>query len=264
MGSVSKDVVLSLGMISCTVRVESALYTQDYLTNVCIGSTDTAHDPIAVSRPLTCEHCGPIAQHTTKKAKKEGGGLVLLEDTEVAELAGNDAEYRGKVQLVPYNAADVLTKTGQAEKYYFLTTQNSPENYALLAEIIKRYPEKLFVAKYAVRTKAQIYVAQVKGDCILLQERTFVTGLKPIPTFGTPINEAFLPLAEQMVETMEADFDAATFADQYQSHLVELTRERPIIGGKRSKTGEQVTEEAVRARLLEYRQNKMTEIGSDV
>jgi non-homologous end joining protein Ku len=262
MGSVSKDVVLSLGMISCTVRVESALYTQDYLTNVCTGKGE--HEPTAVSRPLTCEHCGPIGQHTTKKAKKEGGGLVLLEDDEVAELAGNDAEYKGKVQLVPYAASDVLTKTGQAEKYYYTTTQNSPENYALIAKVIAQYPEKLFVAKYAVRTKASIFVAQVKGDCILLQERTFVTNLKPIPTFDTPINEAFLPLAEQMVETMTAEFDSKTFADLYQTHLVELTREREIIGGKRSKTGEQVTEEAVRARLLEFRSSKMSEIGSDV
>lgn len=263
MGSVSKDVVVSLGMISFTTRVESAQYTEDFLTNVCVNN----HEPLAVKRPLTCDTCGPINMHGLRKAKKEAGGLVLLEEAEVASLSEDATPWKGRVQLIPFDAQEVLANTGQGEKYYQLHPQSSPENYALLKQVITAYPGKAFVARYAVRTKASLFMAQVKGDCILLQERTFVDNLKPVPTFTHEANEAFIPLAIQMVETMHEEFNPETFADSYNRALVDITRERPIIGGKTATTAPvdaKITADLVRSALMEYRLRKQAEVGSDV
>lgn len=265
MGSVSKDVVVTLGMITCTVRVESAAYTEDYLTNVCPG-VGKEHAPVAVTRPLTCPEGCEIHMGHLKKAKKEGGGLVLLTDAEVAALSEDGTPYIKKIQLIPYDAAEVLAHTGQGDKYYQLHPQTSPENYALLKQVIAAYPGKLFVAKYAVRTKASIFVAQVKGDCILIQERTFVDNLKPVPTFIDTPNESFVPLAIQMVETMAVEFDPKTFTNSYNKALVDITRNREIVGGKVARTApvdEPIVADLVRQALMEYKLRKGAEISAD-
>lgn len=263
MGSVSKDVVVSLGMISFTTRVESAAYTEEFLTNIC----DDGHEPLAVKRPLTCDTCGPITMAHLKKAKREGGGFVVLTEAEIAALTEDGKPYFKKVQLVPYNMDEVLSNTGQGEKYYQLHPQTSHENYALLRQLILAYPGKAFMAKYSVRTKASMFMAQVKGDCILLQERTFVDNLKPVPTFDYETNQDLIPLAIQMVESMATEFDPKTFADTYTQNLVKLTRSRDVIGGRIDKTAPvtpQVTHDLVREALLEYRIRKQSEISADV
>lgn len=265
-GSVAKSVVLNLGMVSCTVRVESASYTTEYLTNVCLGSTEP-HEPVAVTRPLTCSTCGPIGMFGLKKARKEGGGLVVLEDSEVEGLKSNDTPFVGKIQLIPYDANEVLSNTGQSDKYYQLHPMSSPENYSLLKQVILAYPGKLFVAKYAVRSKAGIFVAQVKNGCILVQERSFTDNLKPVPSFEAPVNEGFVGLAISMVEHMQTEFTPETFSDSYSRNLVDITRDRPILGGKTATTAPQdpkLTADLVRQALIEYRARKMAEVASDV
>lgn len=266
MGSVSKDVVLTLGMITCTVRVESAAYTEDFLTNVCDGHGE--HEPLAVKRPLTCETCGPLAGvHLLKKAKKEAGGYVILDDAEVAGLTEDGKPFIKKIQLIPYDSGQVLANTGQGEKYYQLHPQTSPENYALLKQVISAYPGKSFVARYAVRTKASLFVAQVKGDCILIQERTFVDNLKPVPGFVAPVNESFVPLAIQMVEGMAVDFTPETFSDTYNQELVNITRNREIVGGKTPTTAPvdpKITQDMLNAAIMEYRVRKQAEVSSDI
>lgn len=268
MGSVAKDVVLNLGMITCTVRVESASYTEDFLTNVCVGYyAAEMHEPLAVKRPLTCDTCGPITMHGLRKAKKEAGGLVVLDESEVAGLKDDGAAFKGKIQLIPYDSSEVLANTGQGDKYYQLHPQTSPENYALLKQVIAAYPGKLFVARYAVRTKASLFVAQVKDGCILVQERTFVDNLKPVPGFDGVANEAFVPLAIQMVETMHTEFDQATFADTYNKNLVEITRDRTVLGGSVARTApvdSKITADLVRNALMEYRARKMVDVAADV
>lgn len=252
MASVAKDVVVSLGMISCTVRVESAQYTVDALTNVC----DAGHEPVAVTRPLICGTCGPINIANTKKAKKESGGLVILDESELVELASNDAQFRGRVQLIPYDREQVELNTGTGEKLYQLHAQTAPENYALLVALVAQYPDKVFVARYAVRTKAQLYTLSAKGSCLFLTERNFTSNLKPVPTFDVSANESFIPLAVQMVEQMQEPFSAEKFADQYQEHLTALTRSRPVVGGKTvlsAPVSKRVSDELLAAALLEYR-----------
>jgi non-homologous end joining protein Ku len=268
MSSVAKDVQLTLGMIACNVRVESAAYTEDFLTNVCVGHANgTEHEPLAVQRPLTCATCGPITMKGLKKAKKEGGGLVVLEEHEVAGLKEDATPFKGKIQLIPYNAAEVLAHTGQGDKYYQLHPQTNPENYSLLMSVITNYPGKAFIARYAVRTKTSLFMAQVKDGCILIQERTFTDNLKPVPSFNAPVNEAFVPLAVQMVESMETVFNSDTFTDTYNRNLVEITREREIVGGKYEKTAPvapEITADLVRSALMEYRNRKTAEIAQEV
>ncbi len=262
MGSVAKDVSVSLGMISFTTRVESAAYTEDYLTNVCVNE----HDPVAVTRPLTCTECGPITMHGLKKAKREGGGLVVLSDFEINDLKEDATPFKGKVQLIPYNMDEVLSHTGQGEKYYQLHPQSNPENYSLLKQVILAYPGKAFVAKYAVRTKASLFMAQVKGDCILLQERTFVDNLKPVPSFTEPANEAFVPLAVSMVETMVTEFNPATFTDTYNRDLIAITRDREIVNGKYERTAPvapEIQKDLLGQALMEYRVRKAAEVAAD-
>ncbi len=266
MGSVAKNVTVSLGFIAATVRVESALYTTDYLSNCCTGNGD--HEPIAVTRPLTCDTCGPITMHGLRKARKENGGLVLLEDHEVAELKEDGSPFFGKVALIPYDSGEVLANTAEGEKLYYLTAMTSPDNLSLIKQVILAYPNKLFVCKYTVRTKASLFVAQVKGDCILLSERVFRDRLKPLPSYDTPANEAFIPAAIQMVESMNVEFTEATFADTYRASLVETTRDRAIVGGKTDKTAPQdpkITQDLVKSALMEYRlrTGKMSDVSQD-
>lgn len=268
MGSVAKDQTISLGMISATVRVESALYTADYLTNVCPG-VDKKHPPVAVTRPLTCPEGCKIHMGHLKKAKREGGGLVLLTSAEVAALTEDAVPYKGKIQLLPYDSVEVLANTAEGEKLYYLTPQTSPENLTLIKQVIQAYPNKMFVARYTVRTKASLFVATVKNDCILLAERVFQDRLKPLPSYETPANEAFIPLAIQMVEAMQTEFTKDTFADTYTRGLVDMTRNRPIVGGRVEKTApqdEKITADLVREALIEYRirTNKMQEVSQDI
>jgi non-homologous end joining protein Ku len=249
MSVISKGIDLRLGMLTSVVSVESALFREEKFVNCCVGNAENAHDPIPVSRPLTCKECGFIDHRSTKKADKIAGKLTLIDESALAEIGSSDMDYFGRIDLVPYPMEDVVTKTGQGEKLYVLNPTSAPETYSLILKAVSNHPDKAFVAKWTIRTRASLFVARVNGSALLLEERTFTDNLKPMPDHSAPINEAYLPMIEAMIETASVPFDQHSFSDTYHRDLFAAF----------NRQGAKATDELLEKMLIEYRQNRATE-----
>lgn len=243
------NVALSLGMITTVVRIHSARHSKEYLSNAC----QNGHSPSLIKQPKTCDHCGVLSHGapTVKVRKMADKSLMVVDDTELAEVADDAAQWKGKIQLMPYPAADVMLHTGSGDKFYYAEPQASGDNYALIASVCENTSDKLFLAKFTVNTVASLFMLQVKNGVLLLAERTFSDALKNLPQINETPNQQFIPLAAAMVDAMDCTFTPDTFADTYKRGLDNLLNVKAGVVEK-----EPVSAEMLRRALVEYRQNQ--------
>lgn len=231
MASVAKNVTLSLGLISATVRLESAMTTSESFKTTCAGQEGhPAHPLAAIKMPKQCTvGCGELPFNAKLgKAREVGGQLVPVTDEEIkAAKAASDDLYKGKIELVPHNAEDVLTTTGQGEKLYQLIPEGG--QYALLCRLVTAHPELAFTAMYTVKTRAAMYVLRAVKGVLLAEERVVQGGtgrMKPLPQLATDVNEQLVAMAEAFLTDLVAPFNAANYEDGYLKAIAEIVNGR--------------------------------------
>jgi non-homologous end joining protein Ku len=231
LASLAKNITLSLGLISATVRVESATTTAESFKSVCTGQDGATHDPIPVKAPRKCESCGELAYGApVSKAREVGGGLVLVTDEEIAQAkAAHDEKFKGAVQLVAHQAGDVAGATAQGEKLYQLVPEGEHSRYALIARLVAEHPELAFVSMYTVRSRAAMYVLRSRNGVLLLEERVTQDRLKPLPQVETTVNEAMLGMAETLLPDLITEFNVADYTDKYLAAIEALVAGRDAV-----------------------------------
>lgn len=231
MASIAKGITLSLGLISTTVRVESAVEAAPTFKTVCEGQGGKAHDPTPIKRPNTCATCGELPFGApTAKAREVGGGLVLVTEEEVAAAkAQHDDKFKGKFDLVAHKASEVDAATAQGEKYYQLVPEGDAARYAVLAALITACPDLAFVAMFTVRTRAAMFRLTVRNGVLLAEERVTRERLKPLPQIDAELNTQLLEMAMAYVPTTVTAFDVANYADGYLAQINALVASRDAV-----------------------------------
>lgn len=215
MPSLVKSVSLQLGLISCTVSLDSAVEKKASLTQLCVNG----HPPRKITMPTVCPECGPVERATLKRGSAVGkDAFVVVETAEIANL--NDAEaFKGKIALTPHPAADVRESTVPGEKAYWLTPQGDPGNYLLLAQVLADSPDVAYCAMYTVRSVAAMFELNVRSGALLLSERVQGAKIRTAPEVTGSYNPDLLPLAEQFAQAQLKPFDPETYKDTYAERL---------------------------------------------
>lgn len=232
-----KDIALTLGLVSTTVRLTAATPTKkrESLKMLCVGTDEAPHGPTPVRQQWHCDSCGgEVDRDNLKRGQAQGDAWLVVDQSEVAEARAVTADYKKKIVLVPHPIAEVLANTRSGDKVYYLQPQGDGSVYALIREAIETHPELAFTALYTPTSRASMFQLTVRGHVIMLEERVAdADAYLPLPEFEARADPAFSELLDQAVNSMVAPFDPATYEDAYE-HAIEalLASKQPATSGE--------------------------------
>lgn len=229
-----KGITLSFGLISETVRLTGAIdkSAEVSLNTVCVGTEQgTDHAPVGIKSQYVCTECGPISDRSTlRKGRKVGSGFQLVDTDQIKEVKSQTADtFKGKVALTAHPAEQVLTSTVGTGSFYYLSPEGAGDRYAIIRDLIDQHPELSFVAQYTVSSRVSMYVAHVRDGAIMLESREGSGKVKDAPDVSGESNQAMLGMAEQLLDQLVVDFDAATYADTYTEKLQAMLEASQVV-----------------------------------
>lgn len=229
MAAVAKGVMLSLGLITTSVSVHSALEPKTSSNKqVCVG-IGKDHTPALIRHTNTCADCGEVPYDQIRKAREVSGGLVLIEAEDVEKAKGTPEEIKKaklRMAMTPHPAGQVDLGTAPGGKLYHLTPDAGHEvGYAILRHMIEASPELAFMVQWTPRSATGTFAIRLHDGILVAQERVVAEHrMRATPTVNATADEAMLGMAAQWLSMpgVISDFDPATYLDQYETKLAEI------------------------------------------
>lgn len=233
MAAIAKGVAASFGLVTCSVSLHGAVEKAEGNKTVCCGNAATGeHDPILISQVRKCSTCGEVGYADLKKAREVGGGLVLLENDEIAEAKQDATAFKKQMAMTPHPAAEVEVQTMPGEKAYFLTPDPGHETaYALLVHAIGSHPELAFMCQWTPRSNASQFRITVWQGVLMATERIRTAALKPVPQVVASAPAAMQGMVEQVLALpgTVTDYDPAAYADSYADKIQAIVASKQVV-----------------------------------
>jgi non-homologous end joining protein Ku len=234
MAAVAKGVALSLGLVTASVSVHSAVESSKTGNkNCCAGAPGSEHDLTPISQVSRCGTCDRDVPYTEiVKAHPVGDGFVRIEAEEIVEAKQDATALKKVASITPHSAAEVEVATVNGDKAYYLTPDLGHEAaYAILRAMVVNHPELAFVCQWTPRTNAAMFRLQHRDGALMLTERVRPQGVKPAPEVTAEAPEAMLAMGEQvlMLPGVITDFDPATYADSYEERLAAIIATKQVV-----------------------------------
>jgi non-homologous end joining protein Ku len=228
MPSLAKGVSLSLGLISTTVRVESARESETSLNQICQGQPgQPSHAPSTLHQKLNCPACGPVVDTSViKRGRPSGDGFLVVEPAAIEALKSTNAEpYKKSITLGAHPADAFDLETTRGEKMYYLVPDGTPDIYALMVDVV-RSSDVALCGLWTPRSVASLFQLKVyeRGGnaALVLEERVPAASLKPVPVTGGKTDPDLLTVALAFVPTLVKPLDMAAYDDGFKTKLEEL------------------------------------------
>jgi DNA end-binding protein Ku len=150
-----------------------------------------------------------------------GGSFVLVREAELENLAPKRSSSIEIVRFIPRGEI----KHHWYERPYYLGPSGDDEAYFALAEALARQEEE-GIARWVMRGKDYVGALTTHGDHLMLISLHHTEEVVMVPGVQTPkelkLDQKETRLAEQLVASLEADFDPFVYQDQYREHLEQL------------------------------------------
>jgi DNA end-binding protein Ku len=113
--------------------------------------------------------------------------------------------------------------------YYLAPEKPGAKAYALLREALKR-AGRIAIAQVVVRTRQRLCALVPEGDLLMLEILRYPHELRAAEDIDTPgsdlaelgVTDAEIALADQLMATIEADWDPSSYTDTYRDDLLKL------------------------------------------
>lgn len=166
-----------------------------------------------------------VPSERIRKAYDDGDVLVILDDEELEAL---EPEPSREIEVTRFVDREDITEQWYDRPYY-LGPDNSTGAYFALNEALTNQG-KHGVARWVMRNREYVGALVPEGDYLLLvtlrsaDEVILADSLEP-PAGRAP-DARELKLAEQLVSSLESDFDPEEFRDEYRDRLVEFLEKK--------------------------------------
>lgn len=226
----------SYAVVSFAARLEKATESAPVSTmkNLCVGQPNrTPHPgtPTPITQPKTCAECGPIVDSSVivKGIDLGGGNYSLTTQEKVAEAKTNaTAQFKGKVNLVPHDAADYEADTAPGRNlYYVIPDATGEDSYRLLVEHISEHPEKAFVTMYTPSSVAAPYQVKVRNGVLVMEERVRGQQMRAKPSVGGTANAQFKQMLDMSLDMLTQPYDPDAYEDTYAAAIAKIAAESP-------------------------------------
>ena len=221
---------VSFGLVSVPVKAYSATTNHDIRFHQVHGA-----DGGRIKYKRTCSLDGEEVEYAdiVKGYETEDGELITLTDEDLDALPTATGHEIDVIEFVPADQIDPLL----FDKSYFLEPDaKAAKPYALLREALID-TDRMAVVKVALRQRESIALLRVRGKAIVLQTMLWPDEVRE-PEFDVLDNDVELrpqelQMAASLIESLGADFDPASFHDEYRDAVVAMIEQKRATGDAR-------------------------------
>jgi DNA end-binding protein Ku len=162
--------------------------------------------------------------HIVKGYELSSGAYVVVTDDDLAALDPKALRTIDIDEFVDLADIDPIFY----DSPYYLAPDKAPKPYILLAEAMER-AGKVGIAHFVMRTKQYLAAVRAKDGMLMLSTMVYadeVNSPAEIPELaeleGLEVSDKELAMAEQLIDSLSADFEAEKFHDTYREAVIEL------------------------------------------
>lgn len=209
---------IAFGLVNVPVKVYSA--TEDH--DISLHQVHNA-DGGRIRYQRRCEVCSQVIDYSDiEKAYEEDGRTVVLSKDELKSIPAENSHEIEVVQFVP---SEQLEPMMFEKSYYLEPDSKSPKAYVLLRKALED-TDRVAVVQFALREKTRLGALRIKDDVLVLQSLLWPDEVREVnfPALETSIRISAQEreMSAALVESMAADFEPASFTDEYQVQLRQL------------------------------------------
>lgn len=165
------------------------------------------------------------SEHLVKGYELSSGNYVIVSDDELAAL---DPKSQRTIEIEEFVDLADIDPIYYDSAYYLAPDKATVKPYALLAEAMER-SQKVGIARFVMRTKQYLAAIRPVDGKLVLSTMVYpdeVNAPAEIPELadveGIEVSEKELDMAEQLVESLAAEFDPDKFQDTYREQVLAL------------------------------------------
>jgi DNA end-binding protein Ku len=209
---------IAFGLVNVPVKVYSA--TEDH--DISLHQVHNA-DGGRIRYQRRCEVCSQVIDYSDiEKAYEEDGRTVVLSKDELKAIPAENSHEIEVVQFVP---SEQLEPMMFEKSYYLEPDSKSPKAYVLLRRALED-TDRVEIVQFALREKTRLGALRIKDDVLVLQSLLWPDEVReanfPSLEADVRISAQERDMSAALVESMAADFDPASFTDDYQVQLRQL------------------------------------------
>jgi DNA end-binding protein Ku len=209
---------IAFGLVNVPVKVYSA--TEDH--DISLHQVHNA-DGGRIRYQRRCEVCSQVIDYSDiEKAYEEDGRTVVLSKDELKAIPAENSHEIEVVQFVP---SEQLEPMMFEKSYYLEPDSKSPKAYVLLRSALED-TDRVAIVQFALREKTRLGALRIKDDVLVLQSLLWPDEVReakfPSLDASVKISSQERDMSAALVESMAADFDPASFTDDYQAQLRQL------------------------------------------
>ena len=209
---------IAFGLVNVPVKVYSA--TEDH--DISLHQVHNA-DGGRIRYQRRCEVCSQVIDYSDiEKAFEEDGRTVVLSKEELKAIPAENSHEIEVVQFVP---SEQLEPMMFEKSYYLEPDSKSPKAYVLLRRALED-TDRVAIVQFALREKTRLGALRIKDDVLVLQSLLWPDEVReanfPSLEADVRISAQERDMSAALVESMAADFDPASFTDEYQVQLRQL------------------------------------------
>src|SRR4051794_11164316 len=153
------------------------------------------------------------------------GEYVLINDDELAAL---DPEAVRSIDIEEFVDLADIDPLFYDSAYYLAPDKATAKPYALLAQAMEK-TQKVGIARFVMRGKQYLAAIRPKDGKLLLSTMVYADEVNDPGTIGEldsvddiDVSDKEVAMAEQLIASLAADFDATRFEDSYRNKVMEL------------------------------------------
>lgn len=209
---------IAFGLVNVPVKVYSA--TEDH--DISLHQVHNA-DGGRIRYQRRCEVCSQVIDYSDiEKAYEEDGRTVVLSKDELKAIP---AENNHEIEVVQFVPSEQLEPMMFEKSYYLEPDSKTPKAYVLLRSALED-TDRVAIVQFALREKTRLGALRIKDDVLVLQSLLWPDEVReakfPSLDASVKISPQERDMSAALVESMAADFDPASFTDDYQVQLRQL------------------------------------------
>ncbi|HUQ11899.1 MAG TPA: Ku protein [Steroidobacteraceae bacterium] len=221
------SLTISFGLVAIPVKLYSATISSERISFNLLRQKDGSR----VKQQYVAVNDGELVERAemTKGYEFAKGQYVIFSPEELKALEDTTTHTIDITQFVPLESVDPVYFDGT---YYLAPDKGGAKPYSLLATALKK-AKQCAVGRWISRGKEHIVILRPMDDGLAMHQLHFkaeVRGIKDLGVELTPVSDAELKLANQLIEQLaQKRFDPNEYVDEHRSR-VEAAIQRKVEG----------------------------------
>jgi DNA end-binding protein Ku len=216
---------VSFGLVNVPVKLVTATSTKDVRFHQLHDS-----DGGRINQKRVCSIDGEEVDfgHIVKGYDLGGGRYVVVEPEELRTI---DPEASRTIDIEEFVDLVDIDPIYFEHSYYLVPDDRAAKPYALLVEAMAK-TGKVALGRFVLRTKQYLATLRAKDGVLVLSTMLYADEVIDAADLDVPTTKATAPssrelsMAEQLVESLSADFDLSRYHDDYRERVLELIEKK--------------------------------------